>query len=197
MKKIDINKINTIFINSYKFNIDKDVKIDVINYVLKNMKRSYYCKKLIKILYPRMDIAIKIEASIFEYSVVHITANNLDNAMVVPVYKDKYYELELNLNENSYIQNKTLLRSIFNGDIHTKYIAFLTPHQLHPAKWIDIMNKKKYIEDQQKNLSYTDLYKCGHCGERKCKAVQIQTRSADEPMTNFVTCMECWNTFTT
>ena len=45
-------------------------------------------------------------------------------------------------------------------------------------------------------MSYTDLYKCYKCKERKCKVIQLQTRSADEPMTNFITCLVCFNTFT-
>lgn len=29
----------------------------------------------------------------------------------------------------------------------------------------------------------TDAFKCGRCGQRKCTYYQMQTRSADEPMT--------------
>ncbi|XP_056161546.1 transcription elongation factor TFIIS-like [Syzygium oleosum] len=39
----------------------------------------------------------------------------------------------------------------------------------------------------------TDQFKCGRCGERKCTYYQMQTRSADEPMTTYVTCVNCNN----
>lgn len=60
----------------------------------------------------------------------------------------------------------------------------------------------------------TDLLKCGKCGKRNCTynqvlfsnlslyrvhplnatlRLQVQTRSADEPMTTFVLCNECGN----
>jgi len=39
----------------------------------------------------------------------------------------------------------------------------------------------------------TDLLKCGKCRKRNCTYNQIQTRSADEPMTTFVLCNECGN----
>ena len=39
----------------------------------------------------------------------------------------------------------------------------------------------------------TDQFKCGRCGKRKTTYYQLQTRSADEPMTTFVTCVECNN----
>jgi len=39
----------------------------------------------------------------------------------------------------------------------------------------------------------TDSLKCGKCGKRNCTYNQLQTRSADEPMTTFVLCNECGN----
>ena len=38
--------------------------------------------------------------------------------------------------------------------------------------------------------------KCGKCGLRNCTYNQLQTRSADEPMTTFVMCNECGNRYT-
>ncbi len=35
------------------------------------------------------------------------------------------------------------------------------------------------------------LFKCGKCGSQNTTYYQMQTRSADEPMTNFVTCLDC------
>jgi len=45
----------------------------------------------------------------------------------------------------------------------------------------------------QKQQASTDAFKCGKCGQRKCTYYQLQTRSADEPMTTFVTCVNCDN----
>ena len=39
----------------------------------------------------------------------------------------------------------------------------------------------------------TDQFKCSRCHQRRCKYYQLQTRSADEPMTTFVTCVNCGN----
>jgi transcription elongation factor S-II len=39
----------------------------------------------------------------------------------------------------------------------------------------------------------TDQFQCGKCRQRKCTYFQMQTRSADEPMTTFVTCVNCGN----
>ena len=37
----------------------------------------------------------------------------------------------------------------------------------------------------------TDTIKCGKCGGKKTEYTQRQTRSADEPMTTFCTCLIC------
>jgi len=39
----------------------------------------------------------------------------------------------------------------------------------------------------------TDQFQCGKCKQRKTTYYQMQTRSADEPMTTFVSCVNCGN----
>lgn len=41
----------------------------------------------------------------------------------------------------------------------------------------------------------TDMFKCGRCRKNQCTYFQMQTRSADEPMTTFVTCVNCNNRY--
>ena len=55
---------------------------------------------------------------------------------------------------------------------------------------------KEGIRDAQvaKNQgTETELFKCGKCGKRRTTYTQLQTRSADEPMTTFVLCLDCGN----
>jgi DNA-directed RNA polymerase subunit M/transcription elongation factor TFIIS len=40
---------------------------------------------------------------------------------------------------------------------------------------------------------YNGLFKCGKCKSVKTTYYQMQTRSADEPMTTYVTCKNCGN----
>ena len=39
------------------------------------------------------------------------------------------------------------------------------------------------------------VYKCRICGGKKTVQKELQTRSADEPMTIFITCVNCKNTW--
>ncbi|EFA81501.1 hypothetical protein PPL_05490 [Heterostelium album PN500] len=68
------------------------------------------------------------------------------------------------------------------------------------------MANKELQEERKKMLKFskeaatlsrdaatTDQFQCGKCKQRKCTYFQLQTRSADEPLTTFVTCVNCNN----
>ena len=61
--------------------------------------------------------------------------------------------------------------------------------------------KKKMIKDDNKfNAKLeasTDIFTCPRttCKSKKCTYYELQTRSADEPMTIFVTCLDCGKNF--
>ena len=48
----------------------------------------------------------------------------------------------------------------------------------------------KYLYESVQE-AMTDQFKCGRCKKRQCSYFEMQTRSADEPMTIFVTCINC------
>jgi transcription elongation factor S-II len=50
---------------------------------------------------------------------------------------------------------------------------------------------KAMVAQEERSIS-TQLT-CGKCGQKKVSYTQAQTRSADEPMTTFCTCMNCGN----
>ena len=143
-----------------------------------------------------IDIAMNIEMSIFEYSLIYCLNNKYDKSYVVPIYNDKFNFILTNLDEsNPNIKNNYLKKNILNKKINPSLIAFLSPMQVHPEKWANLVEKKKYTEYRENNVAYSDMYKCYKCGESKCKITQAQTRSADEAMTTFVVCLICHNTF--
>lgn len=143
-----------------------------------------------------IDIAIKIESSIFEYSLNFCCNKKYEQNYIKPIYEDKLNEILCNLDENKKgIENKTFKKDILSGKINPSNVSFLSPSQIHPEKWTHLIKKREYIEQREKNIVYSDAYKCFKCGESKCKITQVQTRSADEPMTTFVVCVVCHNTF--
>ena len=52
--------------------------------------------------------------------------------------------------------------------------------------------RDKYLYEE-KQEAMTDQFKCGRCKSRECTYYELQTRSADEAMTTFITCLKCGN----
>jgi DNA-directed RNA polymerase subunit M/transcription elongation factor TFIIS len=74
-----------------------------------------------------------------------------------------------------------------------KEFAETTEVDQNPGRWREIMQRT--IEKEKalrKNKAATMYLYCSSCKRQtKCDHYQLQTRSADEPMTTFVTCLEC------
>ena len=101
-----------------------------------------------------------------------------------------------NIKENEEFKNK-----IVKGDI--------TPDELCTMDVIDMLNKAKReeidktIEDKTNSMRSdwekkhtkpsSGIYKCWKCGGNQTTQSEMQTRSADEPMTLFITCLNCDN----
>jgi transcription elongation factor S-II len=138
--------------------------------------------------------AINLEKGIYNYALKE--ANNLkvvkkwDNPYYVQIYLDRMRTIYFNLAKPG------LLNSVKNGTITVKTLAFMTHQEMQPEKWDSLIqakikkDKSKYDTQQE---AMTDTFKCRKCHSNKCSYYQMQTRSADEPMTTFVTCIECAN----
>lgn len=173
-----------------------DISIDLLKYAKSNLNRTDAIQQ-IKIYVQWEIFAYPIEQSIFEYSLILVTTHNLQNKMLNNVYHDKINDICANLDiNNTFVNNKTLLSLIMNFKIDPYILAFLSPEQLHPEKWVTIIKKQIAREKADNEIETTDIYKCFKCQEKKCCITQMQTRSADEAVTTFVTCLVCKHTFT-
>lgn len=193
---LKINTISPFHHSQYDFITENsvDIKDEYIQNAEKLLNRAENQIKLNEILFD-IDISLKIELSIFEFSLIYCLNNNLNNNFIKAVYEDKLNSIIANLTDIKNINNKTLKKDLLSNKINPTYVAFMSPAQLHPQKWLYWVKKKEYKEIRENSIVYSDAYKCFKCGERKTKVTQAQTRSADEPMTTFVTCLICYNTF--
>jgi DNA-directed RNA polymerase subunit M/transcription elongation factor TFIIS len=68
---------------------------------------------------------------------------------------------------------------------------------MNPKRWEILINEKikrdKKKFDENNVASMTDTFLCRKCKGRKCTYYELQTRSADEPMTIFIQCIDCGN----
>ena len=172
-----------------------NIRNDVIKYGLLNINRKEALFTIAK--YVSFSIAIQIENGIFEYSLILISNEKPDSIEFIEnVYRSKTLDICFNIDvNNEKINNKTLKPWILDGGLDPHFVAFILPHQMHPARWTKELERRRIVEMADNNKKVTDIYKCRKCGDRKSTTTQMQTRSADEPMTIFVTCVTCYNTF--
>jgi len=118
------------------------------------------------------------------------------NEMFVHLYVDHFRSIYLNLNKNSYIKNDTLIKRLKKGNMKSYNIAFMSPQELFPEQWKELVENKIKRDKSKYEINMeaaTDEFKCFKCKKRKCTYYELQTRSADEPMTTFVSCLNCGN----
>ena len=141
-------------------------------------------------------ISNEIEESIYNHCVSLALekqiVQSLENKFFMILYKDRVRSITLNLNE----KDNLFLEQIKNGTISANTVGKITHQDMNTAIWKDII-QKKIERDNHKYDSKTEgsskEFKCSRCKKRETQYTQVQTRSADEPMTTFVTCINCGN----
>lgn len=134
-----------------------------------------------------------LEKGIFNYALKEADQRKIvkkwDNKHFVQIYLDRLRSIYTNLNDN-------IIEQINSEAIKAHVVAFMTHQELNPEKWQELIDKK-IIKDKNKfesNLeASTDTFTCRKCKSNKCTFYQQQIRSADEPMTTFVQCLDCGN----
>ncbi|XP_026719304.1 transcription elongation factor A protein 3 isoform X2 [Athene cunicularia] len=95
-------------------------------------------------------------------------------------------------------KNPSLRRNVLCGAILPSLIARMTAEEMASDELKELRNAmtQEAIREHQMAKTggtVTDLFQCGKCKKKNCTYNQVQTRSADEPMTTFVLCNECGN----
>eukprot|EP00088_Acartia_fossae_P007932 TRINITY_DN13733_c0_g1_i1.p1 TRINITY_DN13733_c0_g1~~TRINITY_DN13733_c0_g1_i1.p1 ORF type:complete len:295 (-),score=124.18 TRINITY_DN13733_c0_g1_i1:861-1709(-) len=130
------------------------------------------------------DIATNLEAAIFaQYK------------QTSPKYKNQVRSRVFNLKDK---KNPMLRMNLLCGILSAERLAKMTSEEMandEIKKQREAFIKEGINDAQlaQVEGTKTDMLKCGKCGKNNCTYNQIQTRSADEPMTTFVLCNECGN----
>jgi DNA-directed RNA polymerase subunit M/transcription elongation factor TFIIS len=151
-----------------------------------------------EILFGSKDTAIEFEGYMLQNVVDIAKKDNYEvdwsNRTFWNMYRNRAISLYENINPSSYVKNtENLLEKIKNNELNLKTVAEMTPIDLCPSRWKASI--EKIIETEKKlytSKSASMFMWCSQCKKKaKCDYYQLQTRSADEPMTTFVTCLEC------
>lgn len=146
------------------------------------------------------EIAGKLEESLFNYicekSFERKIIRKWDNQFFRKMYFNKARSLYTNLDENSYVKNTYLISQINSGEIEIEKIPYMNYQEMFPEHWkrlLDEKYKREKLLYEEKMEAMTDQFKCGRCKSKKCTYYELQTRSADEAMTTFISCLNCGN----
>mgnify|MGYP001258316777 CR=1 FL=1 len=147
-------------------------------------------------------ISRQIEKSIYNYTIELANKKNYHKKWSNPYFKNLYISkirsIYSNIKEDSYIKNKNFKNKILSNEIDPKTIANLSVFDIYPEIWkslLDDKSKKDKLKYEYKPEAMTDIFKCRKCGSRSCSYYELQTRSADEPMTQFINCLNCNNSW--
>lgn len=110
-------------------------------------------------------------------------------------YKNRMRSRIANLKDS---KNPNLRRNVLCGNIAPDRLAKMSAEEMASDELKEMrkaLTKEAIREHQMAKTSgsETDLFKCGKCKKKNCSYTQVQTRSADEPMTTFVVCNSCGN----
>lgn len=116
--------------------------------------------------------------------------------------KEKYLMLILNLRHPN--NGRTLIERLRSGgDLPPDKLPLCSHTELYPELWTNRIAKQKakdlqkvsnsasIVKEQMINSGYQGIIQCGRCKSRLTTYYEQQTRSADEPMTAFVLCLNC------
>lgn len=144
------------------------------------------------------DILEDLERGIYNWCIDQCSEykipRNWRNKRFLHLYKDKARSVLSNLNSSSYIGNARLHNRLLEKEFAPHEIPYMKPENLYPEQWAKILDnkmKKDLHIFEAKPVAMTDEFKCGKCKKRECVYQELQVRSADEPMTLFITCLNC------
>lgn len=158
--------------------------------------RENICSQ-IELILQNKTMSINLEKGIFNYTIKQANIKKIvkkwENTCFVQLYIDRFRSIYFNLNES-------IQQQLHNGHLTPQIVAFMTHQEFAPEKWQSLIDKKKKrdLTKFTNNIeASTDMFTCKKCKSKRCTYYELQTRSADEPSTIFVTCLDCgkrWKT---
>lgn len=111
-------------------------------------------------------------------------------------YKAKFRQLHFNLKDD---KNPDLRRRVLEGCLDVDTLLMLPPEELASdakREENERIRKEKLFHSAPSaatQMTSDGMFQCFKCRKKKVTYYQMQTRSADEPMTTFLTCLNCGN----
>lgn len=156
--------------------------------------RQFTISKLNDIIHDE-KMSKNIEIAIYNHTVRSANQNkNNSKKFFTMIYKHRFFSIR------NAISKGNLIERIANKTIKFKDIVTMGPDHLIPdglyAKTMQKLREKELEIEKNKaknDENYEGIFMCRKCKSKKTEYYQLQTRSADEPMTTYVHCKNCDN----
>jgi DNA-directed RNA polymerase subunit M/transcription elongation factor TFIIS len=137
-------------------------------------------------------LSINLEKGVYNYAIKEANSRKIikkwDNPYFVQLYVDRLRSIYVNL------KNTELLIQVKKKEIPVQTLAFMTHQEMNPQQWKKLI-EQKMVRDANKFTTKiqasTDMFTCRKCKSKRSSFYELQTRSADEPSTIFITCLDC------
>lgn len=137
-------------------------------------------------------ISINLEKAIYNYAIKEATQKKIIKKWENPYFKQLYIDRLRTIINN--LKNPDILQQLKSEDIKPNTLAFMTHQEMNPQRWASLLQQKIKRDASKFNVNIeasTDMFTCKKCKSKKCTYYELQTRSADEPATIFITCLDC------
>ena len=111
-------------------------------------------------------------------------------------FRERYTTRAISLDVYNLKKNQTLNANIRSQTVGLKTFVRMMPWEMNPEFWTPVFERVAY-KALRKQLT-VDLatvpegaFTCSKCKSKKTTFYEMQTRSADEPMTVFIQCINC------
>lgn len=136
-----------------------------------------------------------LEIGVYNFCIDYATLHAIPLSWLSDTFKELYINKARTIYSNLInIKNKQFIERLRNKEFMPHEVATMKPEEIYPEIWKDIVYKetlRKKAAYEQQATAMTDIYTCGKCKKNRCSYYELQTRSADEPMTMFITCLHC------
>ncbi|KAL0489165.1 transcription elongation factor A protein [Acrasis kona] len=131
------------------------------------------------------ELACKIEDTLVKH---YESSDNME-------YKNKIKSISFNLGDRT---NRDFSARVLDGTFSPEQLCTMQSKEMAS---LEMQKERRKLMDEKTaeamshlpSVHKSSLYRCGKCKKKECSFYQMQTRSADEPMTTYVTCHSCGN----
>ena len=135
--------------------------------------------------------AANLESAIFDFTAEKYFVWN--NILFRNLYRAKVRSAKFNLTNNN---NTKFIDRILKNKSLVNEIPYMKNYEIFPELYESIFEniaKKKLDQDSFTKTKTCGLFTCEKCKSNETTYYEMQTRSADEPMTAFISCLNCEN----